>query len=204
MKKLSIQMCLVCLFCVGIFNFGNASEGLSLHSIVEKCLPLQVQEVNDDSFTLEIQEEADLERKSAPTKWVTIKQAIGNEKITLDFPKKPTIKKKDGFYFVNTKLDGSEYSFIAPLPPMGSIDASVFFPLFVEQISKGLSSVEYSITQQGNLHILNLKGLDLVKSEWGKVKVVITPVNFYTMAVVYPEEKQSESQDRFLNSFSVQ
>lgn len=194
-------MWLACLFNIGIFNFGNA-EGFSFHSIIEKCLPLQAKEINDDSFTWEIQEESFAKKPAA--KWVTINQTIGTEIITIDFPKKPAIKKKDGFFFATTKLDGSEYSLITPLPPMGTIDANVFFPLFVEQMSKGLKSVEYSITEQNGLNILDLKGLDSERKEWGRVKVVITRSNFYTIAVVYPEGKESDFQDRYLNSFTVQ
>jgi hypothetical protein len=197
-KKITVEMFLLSVLSVGFLSFGNALE-VPFSEIIENFMPISS---NNDYFTLEMQENEIIETKGV-AKWINVKQSIGSEKITLDFPKKPIIKKKDGFFFATTKHEGTEYSFITPLPPK-PLDANMFFSLFLDQISKDLTSLEYTISEEKNLKILNLIGFDTVRAEWDEIRIIVTPYNFYSLGVAYPEGKQNDSQTEFLNSFALQ
>lgn len=137
-------------------------------------------------------------------KWVTINQTFGSEKVTVKFPKKPSIEKKDGAYFAGLEVPAGAYSFMAPYPPIGLISHYELFESFRSAIAEQMPEAEIveALTVNFDRTIFELYAYNIDHAVY-KTKIIVTSKNFYVIGVAYLQEKENSSHGQFLNSISI-
>lgn len=130
-------------------------------------------------------------------------QSFDSELISIDFPKVPSIKKKDGMLFAVAKERKIEYAFLAPIPPIAVYSEDLFLFLLSELNSSPCKVIEYNAYEENSHDVIEIISINNKNKKTQKVKAIVTDENFYLISVEFPLDKGDSSVDHFLNSFKI-
>jgi hypothetical protein len=130
-------------------------------------------------------------------------RSFGSEKISVEFPSKPSTKKEDGLLFASLKKNKIEYLFLTPTPPAEDLNSAGLFAYFLDELNTyPLEVLKDEVIHNDTFDEMIVNTYDHKCKREQKSRIIVTPGNFYVLAVEFPKNKYG-SFDHFFNSFEI-